>query len=235
MNQLAKTPLYQVIRRDIDDTHYYYVGDRFLPSVTKILDEGAPTPFALKQFFLNNTPESAEEIKNITGNLGTKMHDAFEQLLNGVELNLKDNYPTMKEKRHLICFYNWYNDFKPDALATEFTVASIAEGYAGTMDLLCQVDGKTWLIDFKTSSGIYYNHELQVVAYKKAYEEMYEEKVDHVAILRTNTKHKCGYEFKEITRDFQDFKNVFETYKSRYGGKIPEPPKIDVYPETLKL
>lgn len=225
----------QIVKKEIDDTHYYFVDGEFYPGVTTILDQACPTPFGLKQFLLNNTAESAEEIKTTAGDFGSKLHSAYEQLLNGIELNLKEDYPKTKEKKHLISFYEWFLGFEPTKVQTEQTVASLTYKYAGTLDLFCVKDGETWIIDFKTSNGIYWSHELQLTAYKQAFEEMHGIKIDHVAILRTGSKHKAGYEFKEITRSFDDFLNTYKIYLSLNGGAIPEPPLINVYPDTLKL
>lgn len=224
-----------IVKKELDDSHYYFVNGEFFPGVTTILDEACPTPYGLKQFFLNNTAESAEEIKTTTGEFGSKLHNAYEQLLNGVELNLKDDYPKLKEKKHLISFYDWYREFQPENTQTEQTVASLTYKYAGTLDLFCKKNGETWIIDFKTSNGIYWSHELQLTAYKQAYEEMHGIKIDHVAILRTGTKHKSGFEFKEIEREFKSFLNTYNTYLDLHDGKIPEPPLIDIYPDTMKL
>lgn len=54
----------------------------------------------------------------------------------------------------------------------EQTVWSHAHRYAGTMDLLADVDGVSTLIDFKTSKAIYGEAHLQNVAYQVALSEM---------------------------------------------------------------
>lgn len=224
-----------IVRKEIDDSHYYWVNGEFVPGVTTILDEAAPMPFGLKQFFLNNTPESAGEISNTAKALGSKMHDAYERLLNGLTLNLKEDYPSTKEKKHICSFAKWYEDFKPKSIQTEQTVASVKYKYAGTLDCLCKIGSETWIIDFKTSAGIYWNYEVQVAAYKQAVLETLGIEVDKMGILRTNSKHKCGYEFKEVNRPFSEFEQVYKTYLSLHDGKIPEPPLIDVYPDVIQL
>lgn len=230
-----KKPI-EIIKKEIDNSHYYFVNGEFYPGVTSILDEAAPMPFALRQWLLNNTQESATEIKDTTSTLGSKLHDAYEKLLNGVELNLKDDFVTLKEKKHLISFYQWFIQAKPKNLKTEHTIASLTYKFAGTLDLACELDGKLTIIDFKTGNAIHWNHGLQLAAYKQAYEEMYEVKVEQIFVLRTGTKHKAGYEFKDMNEvPFTSFENVYKTYLNLHDGKIPDPPLIDVYPDTLKL
>jgi len=137
----------------------------------------------------------------------------------------------------LMSFHNWFHTFNPDlkSIQSEQVVGSKKYKYAGTLDLVCIKDGELWIIDFKTSAGIYPNYERQVSAYKQAYEEMYGVEIKHTAILRTGTTHKIKYEFKEVNKPFQSFLNVYQTYLDENGGKIPEPPLVDAYPNTLKL
>lgn len=225
----------KIIRKEVDDSHFYFVDDNFSPGVTSILDEAAPVAYSLKQFMLNNSAEAAEDIKNTTGAFGTKMHKAYEALIEGVKLDLKNGYPNKKEKMHLASFKQWFIDYKPTKLLSEQVVASKTFNYAGTLDLACEINGELWIVDFKTGSGIYFSHELQLAAYKQAYEEMFGVKVLHIGVLRTGTKHKSGYEFKELFRGFPAFLNVYNTYLELHDGVIPQPPLVNVYPDVLSL
>jgi hypothetical protein len=56
----------------------------------------------------------------------------------------------------------WLDEFAPEVLSTEQTV--FGDGYAGTGDLWCEVDGRTWVLDFKTSKAIYAEASLQLAA-----------------------------------------------------------------------
>ena len=53
-------------------------------------------------------------------------------------------------------------------LASELTVFSPGHGYAGTLDLWDVLDGETWILDWKTSSGVYAEHAVQLAAYRNA-------------------------------------------------------------------
>lgn len=50
-------------------------------------------------------------------------------------------------------------------VSSEKAVISFGDQYAGTYDLLMQIEGQLWLIDIKTSKGIYAETGLQLVAY----------------------------------------------------------------------
>jgi len=233
---MNKAP-FEIIRKEIDDSHYYWIDDEFVPAVTAILDQSGPVEYGLRNFWKQNSATEADKKMEEAGEFGTMIHDALERLLNGEELDLVKDYPSIKAKKHIMSFHDWFHFFNPDldSIQTEFTVGSKKYKYAGTLDLACTKDGELWIVDFKTSAGIYTNYERQVSAYKNAYEEMFEAKVAHTAILRTGTTHKVGYEFKEVSRPFKSFLNIYKTFLDDNGGKIPEAPLVDVFPDKLRI
>jgi len=240
----------ELVRFETDISHYYFLNGEFLPGVTSILGEAAPTPYGLKLFWQQNTKEEADALFNQAGDFGSKMHDAFERLLLAQELNLLTDYPTKKEKDCLMAFKDWFSYYKPTEFDAEQPIASAKYKYAGTLDFVGMINGQRWLIDFKTSNAIHFSHQLQILAYQVAYEESYGKKIDRVAIARFGTTHKGtgdpkegklketgkGWEFREVTEyKIEDFMNIYKTYLTLHGGQIPVPPEIAVYPETLKL
>lgn len=228
----------QLVKKEIDDSHYYWLDGEFVPSVTAILEEAGPVGYALKKYFQDSTPEDIREKSKDSLKFGSLVHNTIERLLYGEEINLlAPEYNHTKLKKHLMSFHNWFHEFKPDvhSIQTELMVGSRKYKYAGTLDLACKRNGELWIIDFKTSAGIYPNYERQIAAYKEAYQEMFGVKVDHTAILRTGTQHKKKFEFKETEKPFDSFLDVFKTFLDEHEGKVPEPPDVSVYPDTLKL
>lgn len=57
---------------------------------------------------------------------------------------------------------------KSKVLGCEITVVNEKIGYAGTFDLWDVVDGESWILDWKSSTGVYPNHAVQQVAYMHA-------------------------------------------------------------------
>jgi hypothetical protein len=226
----------EIIRKEIDDTHYYYIDGVFAPSVTHILDVAAPKEYGLINFFKTNTPEDIDEISNKAKEQGSLVHDSCERLLNGVEVEIKDWQTQAKKK--IKSFIDWYEQYKPTNYLTEHTVGVVTPHiFAGTLDFVGMIGDKLTLVDFKTNkSGIYYSNKLQVMAYKYAYEQMTGEKIEECWVLRLGTKHKVGYEFAKIEDvSIDNWFHIYETYLNMNGGKIPEPPMVDVYPDSLKL
>jgi hypothetical protein len=59
-------------------------------------------------------------------------------------------------------------EHKPEPIGVEVTVYSPLMGYAGTCDLPCRIGELTWLLDWKTSKGVYGETALQLAAYALA-------------------------------------------------------------------
>ncbi|MEM3077637.1 MAG: hypothetical protein QXW38_08490 [Candidatus Nitrosotenuis sp.] len=248
--KIVKLKVGELVRLETDVSHYYWLDGEYLPGVTSILSEAAPTPYGLRLFWQERSKEESDKIFETDGDFGSKMHDAFEKLLNAERLS-KIDYPTVEEQKTLTAFIDWFRQVKPNDFTSEQVVASKKYKYAGTLDFVGKIGGKLWLIDFKTSNAIRWAHQLQVLAYKQAYEESYGLKIDFCGIARFGTKHKGngkakefegvpqtgkGWEFKPVTDlNIDAFMNVYRTYLNLHGGQIPEPEEIEVYPDEYSL
>lgn len=91
-------------------------------------------------------------------------------------------------------FLEWEADKIDYWFASEMTVVSWKHMYAGTLDGAARFkDGLNYIVDYKSSKGIYAGYQKQVAAYRQAYEEMTESvkgwgkighKIDGCGILR---------------------------------------------------
>ena len=243
-NITPSTKLYKptIVKKEIDDSHYYYVDGKFFPGVTTILHETLPMPFALRKWLGDVGTERATQKFERAGERGTAIHEACERLLLGEEVNLDLEFPAKKDKKCMVAFTNWIEKVKPvikDSKHIEMIVAS-ESGFAGTVDLVCEIDKEPWILDWKTSAGVYDSHKLQLIAYQQALYEMTGIRAK-IGILHLNFRTKRGYtlvEKMEISKrplEFADFMKVFEVYKMLNGGKIPEPPIADLYPPIISL
>ncbi len=127
---------------------------------------------------------------------GTTVHKGIQSLLGGQSLS-RDDYDAECWK-HLSSFLKWYLDHSPHVHAVEETVYDLRRRIAGTLDLRCSIKGVHTVVDFKTSSGIYRNMELQCNEYGWLFNECHKNghPVEQIAILRTASRHKASYEFK---------------------------------------
>lgn len=147
----------------------------FVPSVTWI-GEHYPKGIGFFKWLASKGWDEAEALKIAAGERGGKVHQAIAAMLTGRVIGIEDSFqnPTtlqpeplsLEEWECLMSFVAWFGETKPEVIATEFTVWNEKYRYAGTVDLLCKIDDKFWLIDFKTSPNIWPSMELQVSAYK---------------------------------------------------------------------
>ena len=93
---------------------------------------------------------------------GTKAHHALECLLKGEPVPL--DAPTSI----IDSFNQWWNTISStnqvEVLGQEQKMT--CEWFGGTYDLLLKINGKVYLVDFKTSNHVTYKYHLQLAAYK---------------------------------------------------------------------
>lgn len=102
-------------------------------------------------------------------------------------------------------------------LESEMTTVSKSRFFAGTFDLLIEIDGKKFLADFKTSSGIYgRSYFYQMAAYRSAWQEMgYDNDIAGTVVIR------CGKGGNDLEvqasytneRDYKGFLACLALYK----------------------
>ena len=97
---------------------------------------------------------------------GTAIHNAVE---NYVQFGINDIPPSYDG--YFQAFLEWWSFRKPVVLATECKVYHKILRYAGTADLLCIIDGRVTLVDYKSSAQV--NSKLcavQLEGYDRAFE-----------------------------------------------------------------
>jgi len=231
-----------IVKKEVNDSHYYYVDGTYVPGVTTIIGQAIPKPFLREwQGQVGNT--EAKRILEAAGDRGSKIHNACERLAHGDSVNLYTEFPADTDKKCIVSFLNWANEYNPvfKKEHIEFVVTS-KRGYAGTLDLFCHINGVPTIVDYKTSKSIHIDHFIQITAYQQALFEMTGIMANRM-ILHLNPKTKKGYRaytdkdmhIKKNPVTILDFETVFSLYKMLNGGVSPEPKLRDVYPETVKL
>lgn len=70
---------------------------------------------------------------------------------------------------HVDAYLRFVEEWEPVELLSEVVVLNRRYRYMGTLDLVAGLnDGKRWLLDWKTGSGIYTDYALQLAAYRNA-------------------------------------------------------------------
>lgn len=124
--------------------------------------------------------------------LGTSVHAATEAYMKG------ENGPVYPGEvaGYMAQFMDFLKTAKPTIEQAEVSVYNRKHAYAGTLDLLCQMDGRLLLIDYKTGKRAYPEAELQLAAYAGAEfiglddgTELPMPQIDRAAVLLLRPRH----------------------------------------------
>ncbi len=206
---------------------YYYIPEikEWLPRVTqvlKIISKGE----AFENWLRTNGAQS-NELLTTAGDIGTSLHNRLEEIGKGIKINLEALVPL--ERLWIVEFNTWKENNIKRFIETERTVYNPTDKYAGTLDSLVELkDGRIALLDYKTTKFIYDTHELQVVAYVRAYEETYKVKINTAFILNfsKNEAKKNKLSVKEIKNIQGQYEIWIHALKLWYW-------KFEKYQETL--
>ena len=215
----------------------------FVPSVTWIC--GAyPKGKGFERWLANRSSwQEAEELKELGGDKGSKVHQAIGVLLSGGTVLMDDAFEnprsheleplTSEEYWCLMTFVDWFRKFQPQVVAFEYTVWNERYRYAGTVDLKCVIQEKgkwyRYIIDFKISKDVWPAMELQVSAYKHADPDP----TDRLAILQLGyRRNRQGWKFNPVRSQFGLFLSTRKIWAKETAGIVPL--QRD-YPESLSL
>lgn len=212
----------------IGDQRFYPLPEGgYLPSVTTILGACYPTSRFLVSWQIEKGKDEGERILKEAADDGTFVHEKVEQLIKGLKVNTENLNP--KQAKCLLAFKAWADEVKPEFLATEQQVYCNELGFAGTIDILCRLDGELYIVDLKTSKGIYDSHLAQVAAYAHAYG-----KPVKAAILHVNSTTKKSWSFKEV--DLEPNWIMFDLCRRMFQHLYPNAePKILEMPDYISL
>jgi hypothetical protein len=233
--------------KDMEDPKTKLPTFLYVPSVTWIAGH-YPKGIQFYKWLAEKGWDESQAIKNAAGNKGDKVHQAISAILRGEEVRIDSKFLnkdteqqeelTLEECDAILSFVNWRNETKAETLAWDVTVFSEKYGYAGTIDYICKIDGKTYIVDFKTSAQVWPEYELQISAYKKPIEDA-ETNIPNVmdvadlnlAILQVGyRRNKNGYKFTEIEDKFPLFLAARQIWAAETAG---EQPKKKDYPLVL--
>lgn len=151
--------------------------------------------------------KAADVIRDKAATQGSDIHALAEAITLGHEVTV-----TEEQAPFVDAYRQWRADFQPTFLAAEEMVCSLQYGYAGTLDAIVEMAGETWLLDYKTSKGVYAETALQLAAYGAADfigrpgdpTRYAIPKVDHYAVLHLRPE---GYELVpfDVTGAFEAF------------------------------
>lgn len=94
---------------------------------------------------------------------GTNVHAIAEQIVRGQSPEIPEELGP-----YVASYHSFLREWSPKFLAVEQMVCSLKHGYAGTFDAIAVIGNERWLLDLKTSAGVYSETALQLAAYGAA-------------------------------------------------------------------
>src|SRR3990167_5788165 len=104
-----------------------------------------------REILLKNAQNAHAQKKDKAADIGTIVHKAVEEWIKEKKIPVLDESGMTMFNQ----FVKWAEDNNVKFLDSEHKVYSKEHFYAGTLDFICEIGGKKYLGDFKTSSGIY--------------------------------------------------------------------------------
>jgi hypothetical protein len=214
------------------DSRYYRRNGEYYPSVTYVL--GSYPKGKYFEDWLKKVGYSAEYIVKKAGEEGTQVHEMIESYLNGDELNFLGSHgrplyhPDIWQM--FLRFVEWWEEYNPTLIEVEVHLFSDELKVAGTCDMVCEIDGELWIIDFKTSNNLQSTYDLQAAVYGQMYEECYGKKADRFGILwlKSNKRKSAsgkmqgkGWEMYESQRTQEENLDIFKTVKRLFDLENP--------------
>jgi len=182
------------VKPDIANTHYEFNNNK-VPRVTHILSSMLHEDSLM--FWANSLGwkrQSYSKTLKKAASIGTFVHEYIESFLRGNEIDLEVVPIELREEVSygFKSFILWYKKLikNNEIEIINMEQQLICEWYGGTYDLLIKINGKVYLVDYKTSKHIGYRYYMQLSVYKDLLER--DIKIDGIIVLQVS-KESIGY------------------------------------------
>lgn len=170
-------------------SHAQYINDKKIevPSVTTILKVLNKPSLCKWANYLGFRRENIDDVLRFSADKGTEVHFMLNALLFKKKYIFIEDKGVTKEYLTVVLdnFLEWSKGHTLKPIFGEQPIT--CDEFGGTVDLFCELDGKTTILDFKTSKGFYSSMFLQLAAYTYMM-ELQGCEIDQVCILLINEK-----------------------------------------------
>lgn len=188
-----------------EEKHKYYVDGEEKPSVTEIAKPISAERLNALQFHLLERARAR----------GKRCHELAEEYLLLGELDTQeietDYFPYIQQ------FVLWFKTYKPKVLYTEKIL--FGKYFCGTLDLLCEIDGKIINVDYKFTSSV---DKKSLSVQLEGYYRLAKERGIHIDESWFLHIKKDSYVFKPIKKDSEWFDILLahnRKMRGKYDGK----------------
>ena len=239
-----------------EKAHRYTLDGRAIPGVTTLLGKGLPKPaipyWAAKSVaeYVMDNPEGVEALRLMgresavaalkqvpwtkrdeAAVRGTDVHALAERIIHGEEVDVPEHLVG-----HVEGYARFIDAFGVEPIVTEVPLANRKHWYAGKPDAIVHMGGAVWLLDWKTSSGVYGETALQTAAYARADfyaptpdDEQPMPHIDRIGVVHVTADGSQLYPLGDIDEAFKVFTHIAwvasktDWIKGLVGEPMPEP------------
>ena len=210
-NEIISGLMERMSQIEVESRDTYKIDDKRVPRVTEVLSAMLHEDGLMHwSNSLGWKRISYKAFMKEAADKGTYSHMAIEKYLRQgyLDLNNDMNIPNDRifetVQSCMDGFIQWWRELhkkykKIEIVFLEETM--IHEYFGGTCDCLLKLDGKYWLIDFKTSNHMNFNYSLQLSAYRFLLKELKGIEISGATILRLSKTDHC---YEEYSLDFED-------------------------------
>ena len=165
--------------------------------------------------------QDPDKIRDEAADSGTCAHYLVECHIKGIEPDTIDFTQAQIDKGEtgFLAFLDWEKENKLDYEHIELGVVSEEYRYGGTVDMIAKKNGSLWLLDLKTSKGIYAEHKIQVSAYSHAFTEQEGQEVQEHHIIQLNKEDGSFQHHRLSNQQIEDGWEVFKLCRKLYDLK----------------
>lgn len=164
---------------------------------------------------LGKTKASQRELAKAS-EIGSQAHEWIEWTLKARMLEQPGKPPVITDKARwaVMAWEDWAKSVELKPIFVEQVVYSPKFGYAGTLDLLAEVNGKLTVLDWKTGKAIYPEAHLQNAAYRQAIREMgHGDPVQGIVVRLPKTEADPAFEAVDALPEQECFEVFMDTLK----------------------
>lgn len=184
---------------------------------TAVLDKGWIGEYDNPEDAIRYLKGSPWRKRDTAADFGTAVHEALGQLVAEQPVTAPDG-----AEGHVAALREWWAAYRPLVLDSEIQVLNLEVGYAGSLDLICEVYGRRYLVDLKTGSTLGAEIPLQLAAYRYA-DHIFEDEriiasvpiVDACAVLWIPRDAPADWQFVEVEAggaQFDQFLHLMATH-----------------------
>lgn len=189
------------------ESDYVYNGV-IVPRVTKILQKCIHSDSLM--YWANSLGfkhKSYKKTLDASANIGSYTHECIDNYLE--DNNFEANYNNMpyESTNAYKSFIRWFNDINSVAIVKVIFHEKrlVCKYFGGTLDGLYEINGKIYLVDYKTSNNITYKYILQLAAYRYMLREVLNIEIDGCIILQLS---KYNISYNEYVLNFDNIDHL---------------------------